>query len=215
MKMKVEIWSDVVCPFCYIGKRKFEAAMERFAHKDEIEIIWKSYQLSPDAKHEPGKDIFQYLADMKGQSLDWSKQMHDQVAQMARAVGLDYHFERVKPANTFDAHRVIQLAKKRDLGGEMEERLFKAYFTDGELISDQNTLIKLAGEVGLDKDEVANMLEGENYIDAVERDIEEAARLGARGVPFFVMNGKYGVSGAQDPSVFLQTLDAAYNDWKK
>jgi predicted DsbA family dithiol-disulfide isomerase len=215
MKMKVEIWSDVVCPFCYIGKRKFEAAIEKFAHKEEIEVIWKSYQLNPDARHEAGKDIFQYLADMKGQSLDWSKQMHEHVAQMAQAVGLDYRFDHVKPANTFDAHRVIQLAKKRGLGGEMEERLFKAYFTDGELISDPDALIKLAGEIGLDKDEVANMLEGEDYIDAVERDIEEAARLGARGVPFFVMNRKYGVSGAQDPSVFLQTLTAAYDDWKK
>jgi predicted DsbA family dithiol-disulfide isomerase len=215
MKMKVEIWSDVVCPFCYIGKRKFESAMAKFPHKDEMEIIWKSYQLSPDARHEPGKDIFQYLADMKGQSLDWSKQMHEQVAQMARAVGLDYRFDKVKPANTFDAHRVIQLAKKRDLSEEMEERLFRAYFTEGELISDADTLIRLAGEVGLDKDEVANMLESENYMDAVERDIEEAAHLGARGVPFFVMNRKYGVSGAQDPSVFLQTLNVAYEDWRK
>jgi predicted DsbA family dithiol-disulfide isomerase len=215
MKMKVEIWSDVVCPFCYIGKRKFEAGMEGFAHKDEIEVIWKSYQLNPDAKHVPGKDIFQTLADMKGQSLDWSKQMHENVAQMARVVGLDYRFDRVKPANTFEAHRVIQLAKKRDLADKMEERLFRAYFTDGELISDPDTLIRLAGEAGLDRDEVANMLEGERYIDAVERDIEEAARLGVRGVPFFVLNRKYAVSGAQDPSVFLQTLNAAYDEWKK
>ena len=214
-KMKIEIWSDIVCPFCYIGKRKFEAALASFPHKDSVEIIWRSFQLDPGARHEPGTDIYAYLADRKGKSRDASVKMHEQVTQMAKAVGLDYRFDKAQHTNTFDAHRLIHLAKKHNLGNEMKERLLKAYFTEGELISDHATLARLAAETGLDKDEAAKMLAGNEFTDAVKQDIEEASRLGARGVPFFVMNRKYGVSGAQDPSAFVEALAAAYDDWKK
>lgn len=214
-KMKVEIWSDVMCPFCYIGKRKFETALDTFEHKDEVEIVWHSFQLNPDMKDAPDQDIYQYLADIKGQSRAWSLQMHDNVAQTAKAVGLDYRFDIAKVANSFDAHRVIQLAKKYKLTDALEERFFKAYFTEGAVISDHETITRLAVEIGLDKAEVESVLSSNQYADDVLKDGQIAHQMGARGVPFFVMDRAYGVSGAQDPSVFSNTLKTAFDAWRE
>lgn len=214
-KMKVEIWSDVMCPFCYIGKRKFEKALENFENKDSIDVVWHSFQLNPELKESPDQDIYQYLADAKGQSLEWSVQMHENVAQTAKAVGLDYRFDLAKVANSFDAHRVLQLAKKYDLSDALEERFFKAYFTEGALISDHSTLEQLAIESGLDREEVKAVLASDKYSEEVIKDGRVAQQLGARGVPFFVMDRAYGVSGAQDPAVFEDTLNTAFNSWRK
>ena len=207
--MQVEIWSDIMCPFCYIGKRKFEAALEKFPKKNEVEIIWKSYQLDPNIKEQPGKDIYSYLAEAKGQSLEWSKKMHENVVNMAKSVGLEYNFDKAVIANSFDAHRVIQLAKKHGLGDAIEERLFKAYFTEGKNFADHETLAAIGEEVGLDRKEIISLLNSNDLADNVHSDIEEGMRLGLRGVPFFVFNRKIGVSGAQDSEIFLQALEEA------
>jgi len=213
--MKVEIWSDVMCPFCYIGKRRFEEALENFAHKDEVEIEWKSFQLNPDLKTDPTVNINQYLAEIKGWTLDYAQQLNNRVTEMAAGAGLTYDFDKAVVANSFDAHRFAHLAKKHGLGDEAEEALFKAYFTDGKNIADPTALTELGVEMGMEESEVKQMLESSVYSAEVKQDIEEAAQLGIQGVPFFVMNSKYAVSGAQMVPVFLETLEKSYGEWKK
>lgn len=213
--MKIEIWSDVMCPFCYIGKRRFEEALQNFEHKDNVEIEWKSFQLNPDLKTDPDLNINQYLADVKGWTLDYAKQLNQQVTEMAAGVGLTYDFDKAVVANSFDAHRFAHLAKKHGLGDEAEEMLFKAYFTEGKNIADQATLMELGIEMGLDEGEVKQILESGAYAGEVKEDIDEAQQLGVRGVPFFVFDRKYAVSGAQMVPVFTETLEKAYKEWKK
>ena len=212
--MKVEIWSDVMCPFCYIGKRRFEDALQHFEHKDEIEIEWKSFQLNPDMVTNPAINIDQYLADVKGFTLDHAKQLNTHVTQMAAEAGLTYNFDKAVVANSFNAHRYSHLAKKHGLGIEAEEQLFKAYFTDGKNIDDKSTLIELGTTLGLDANEVKQTLESSDFADDVKRDIAEARQLGIQGVPFFVLNNKYGISGAQAVPVFEQTLQKAFGEWQ-
>jgi predicted DsbA family dithiol-disulfide isomerase len=212
--MKVEIWSDVMCPFCYIGKRRFEEALQDFEHKDKVEIEWKSFQLNPDMKTNPDTNIDQYLADAKGWTLDYAKQLNQQVTQMAAEVGLEYNFDRAVVANSFNAHRFSHLAKKHGLGVLAEEALFRAYFTDGKNIDDADTLVELGQRIGLNTAEIKEMLEGNAYADEVKNDIAEAQQLGIRGVPFFVMNSKYAISGAQATPVFEETLEKAFVEWQ-
>lgn len=204
-----------MCPFCYIGKRKFEQALQRFEGKNEVVVDWHSFQLDPYMKSQPGKDIYSYLAEAKGQSREWSLQMHEQVTNTAKAVGLTYNFDIAVIANSFDAHRLIQLARKYDKGDAAEERLFLAYFTEGKDMSDSATLVSLGQDIGLDKQEVADMLAGSDYSSAVKADINEAAEIGVRGVPFFVFDRKYAVSGAQSPDVFLQVMEKSFGEWRE
>ena len=210
--MQVEIWSDIMCPFCYIGKRKFEAGLEQFAGKDNVEVIWRSFQLNPELKAAPGQDIYTYLAEAKGMSLEQSKQMHSQVADMAKQAGLDYDLDKAVIANTYNAHRLIQLAKAHGLGDAMEERLFKAYFTEGYNLDDMDTLTQLGLEVGIDAALIAAALNSDAFGDAVDADIAEAQAIGVRGVPFFVIDRKYAVSGAQAPETFLGALEQAWKE---
>ena len=214
-KMKVEIWSDIMCPFCYIGKRKFEKAMDQFPDSDNIEVVWHSYQLDPSITYEPGRDLYSYLAERKGQTRDWAVGVHEHVTNMAKEAGLTYDFDQAVIANSFDAHQLIQLAKKYNKGDEAEERLFRAYFTEGKNVSDQDTLLELGEEIGLDKGEIKEALASGTYADAVNRDIKEAMQIGVQGVPFFVIDRKYAVSGAQPSEVFLQALQKSFPDWKK
>lgn len=213
--MKVEIWSDVMCPFCYIGKRRFEQALQGFAHKEDIVVEWKSFQLNPNMVTNPAISIDQYLADVKGFSIDHAKQLNNHVTQMAAEVGLTYNFDKAVVANSFNAHRYSHLAKKHGKGIEAEEQLFKAYFTDGKNIDDLDTLVELGTAIGLDTEEIRQTLEGAAFADDVKHDIAEAKYLGIQGVPFFVMNNKYGVSGAQAVPVFEQTLQKAYSEWQQ
>lgn len=213
--MKVDIWSDVMCPFCYIGKRKFETALAQFSNKDNIEVVWHSFQLDPDMEYQPGKDLYSYLAERKGQSLDWSKQMHKQVAGMAAEVGLEYNFDKAVINNSFDAHRFVQLAKKHGLGDAAEESLFKGYFTEGKNIGDHDTLVKMGEDIGLNGAEVAEALKSDAFVNEVDTDIYRAQQIGVSGVPFFVINDKYAVSGAQQPATFLQALDHAWGEYAK
>ncbi|MFT3948381.1 MAG: DsbA family oxidoreductase [Agriterribacter sp.] len=214
-KMKVEIWSDIMCPFCYIGKRKFESAMKTFNAADNIELEWHSFQLDPDIRSGDGKNLYQYLSERKGISYQQSVDMHKQVTDMAKAAGLEYNFDQAVVANSFDAHRLIQLAKTKGLGDAAEERLFHAYFTEGKDVSNRAVLKELGKDIGLDDTEVEEMLNSNAYTKSVQHDIKEAAQIGVRGVPFFVFNRKFAVSGAQPPEIFGQALQQSYEDWKK
>jgi predicted DsbA family dithiol-disulfide isomerase len=213
--MKVEIWSDVMCPFCYIGKRRFEEALDQFGGKDQVEIEWKSFQLNPHLKTDASINISQYLADAKGWTLEYAQQMNAHVTQMAAEVGLTYDFDRAVLANSFKAHRFTHLAKKHNLGDAAEEALFKAYFTEGLNMDDTDTLATLGQNIGLDAAEVREVLSTDAYAENVKQDIAEAEYLGIRGVPFFVMNGKYGVSGAQAVPVFQETIEKSFAEWQQ
>jgi predicted DsbA family dithiol-disulfide isomerase len=213
--MKIEIWSDIMCPFCYIGKRRLENALNEFHNKDDIEIVWKSYQLNPAIKTEPGKNINQYLSEVKDWSLSQAKQANDYVTRMAKEVGLNYDLGKAVVANSFDAHRLIQLAKDYGKGDEMEEMLFKAYFTEGKNIADHETLTMLGREIGLSSETVKKMLNGNEYADWVEKDINEAHQIGVSSVPYFVFNDRYAVSGAQLTETFLGALNKAWSEWEK
>jgi len=213
--MKVEIWSDVMCPFCYIGKRRFEDALQKSAHKDEIQVEWKSFQLNPDMVTSPGTNINQYLAKIKGWTLEQAEEMNAHVTGMAAEAGLTYNFDKAIVANSFNAHRFSHLAKKHGLGDAAEEQLFKAYFTDGKNTDDINTLVELGTAIGLDSAEVKQTLESDAYAGEVREDIIEAQRLGVRGVPFFVLDRKYGISGAQAVPVFEETIEKAFTEWQQ
>ena len=203
-----------MCPFCYIGKRRFENALQRFTAKDEVEIEWKSFQLNPDLETNPNITIDEYLADKKGWTIDHAQQMNAHVTQMAAEEGLTYHLDKAVVANSFKAHRFSHLAKKHGLGIEAEEALFKAYFTDSKNIDDNNVLIELGEQIGLDETGVRRTLESNTYAEDVQHDIDTAQYLGIQGVPFFVLNGKYAVSGAQAVPVFEQVLEKAFGEWK-
>ena len=205
--MKIEIWSDVVCPFCYIGKRKLEKALDKFPLKDQVEIEWKSFQLNPEEKTNPSINTLEHLAQSKGWSMDQTKEITSNVVEMAKEHGLEFDFEKAKVANTKNAHRLIHFAKKQGKGGEMKERLLKAYFSDGENVDDPNTLIKLGAEIGLNESEIKSMLASNQFDDAVDQDIYESRLIGVRGVPFFVLDRKFGISGAQPDEVFEETLE--------
>jgi predicted DsbA family dithiol-disulfide isomerase len=210
--MIVEIWSDVVCPFCYMGKRKFEIALEQFQQRDEVEVIWHSFQLDSAAKRLQGKDIHDYLAAKYGRDREWAKERNGEVAARAKEVGLEYNFDKAIPVNTFDAHRFIHLAAAHGLQGKAEERLFAAYFTEGKDISDHGALAQLGNEIGLDPGEVRTTLASTDYADSVKGDIEEAESLGINSVPFFVFNRKYAVAGAQPSHLFLETIHQVWEE---
>ena len=214
-KMKVEIWSDVMCPFCYIGKRKFENALERFPKKDRIEIEWKSFQLNPAMKAEPGKSINDYLAEVKGWTPEYAEEVNNHVTKIASEVGLEYNMDQAVVANSFDAHRFVQFAKTKGKGDDAEEQLFKAYFTDGKNTADHETLVNLGEQIGLDASEIRELLSSNKFAEAVGKDIYEAQQVGARGVPFFVMDRKYAVSGAQQPETFFGALEKSFGEWEQ
>ena len=195
-----------MCPFCYIGKRRFEEALKQYPEKDAVAVEWKSFQLNPDMETDPTKNINQYLSEHRGIPVEQAKALNDRVTAMALDVGLEYDFDRAIVANSFDAHRLSHYAKKHGRQDAMEERLFRAYFTEGKNTADHETLVQLAEEIGLDSSEVRLMLAGREYADNVGRDIYEAHQVGAQGVPFFVFDSKYSVSGAQPTELFLQVL---------
>jgi predicted DsbA family dithiol-disulfide isomerase len=209
--VKVEIWSDVVCPWCYIGKRRFEAALERFAHREDVEVVWHSFELDPSAEQtgRPGGST-ERLAAKYGLTLDAVRQMQQRVTDAAAGEGLDFHLDDAVPANTVDAHRVIHLAAREGKQDEMKERLLRAHFVEGEAVGEPDSLVRLAGEVGLDAAAVRALLSTDELTDAVRADEAEARALGITGVPFFVVDRRYGVSGAQPSEQLLEVLDTAW-----
>ncbi|OYU56551.1 MAG: disulfide bond formation protein DsbA [Chitinophagaceae bacterium BSSC1] len=210
--MKIEIWSDVVCPFCYIGKRKFEKALEGFDQKEQVEIEWKSFQLDSEMAPAKGISVHQYLADRKGVSLEKGKEMNDYMTNMAKEVGLEYDFEKAVISNTLNAHRLLHFAKTKGLQQEAKERLFASYYTMGRDLGDLDTLVMIAQEIGLDPAAVRTMLESDEFINDVKMDQYHASQIGVQGVPFFVFNNKYAVSGAQPSSVFSEVLEKVWQE---
>jgi len=207
MPLTVEIWSDVVCPWCYVGKRRFEAALAGFEHRDEVELTWRSFQLDPHAPREREGSSAEHLASKYGMSVEQAERSNAQMTELAASEGLEYHLDRTRGGNSFDAHRLIHLAADHGRQDEMKERLMRAYFTEGEPVGDLDTLARLAGEVGVDAEPV---LAGDGYADAVLADVELAARIGIRGVPYFVLDRRFGVSGAQPAELLLQALEKAW-----
>jgi len=210
--MNIEIWSDVVCPWCYVGKRNFEAALAGFEHRDEVEVTWRSFELDPSAPSEREGDYAAHLAAKYGMSRDQARDMMDSMTAKGASVGLVLDFERARPGNTFDAHRLLHLAAGKGLQEALKERFLRANFSEGEAVGNRETLVRLAAEVGLPADEVAAVLDSDAYAADVRADEELAMDLGISAVPFFVIDRKFGIPGAQPPDVISQALQRA---WEK
>ena len=213
--MKVNIWSDVRCPFCYIGKRKFEMALEKFPHKDDVNISWHSFELDPTLQTNTDINSLQYFSEIKGIPVSQAKQMQQQVANIAKEVGIEFNNDKAVVANSFNAHRLIQFAKSKGLGNEIEEELFKAHFTEGKNIDDIEDLVQTGISIGLDEKEVRDILASDAFSKEVKQDEMQAQSLGIRGVPFFILNNKYAVSGAQSPDTFLEVLEQTWEEFEK
>lgn len=209
--MRIDIWSDYACPFCYIGKRKLEKALEEFKGKEDIEIVWRSFQLDPNAKDSTDMDMVSGLAKKYNMSIEKAQGMIEQMNNMAKEVGLNYNFKDMIETNTMKAHRLAIYAKEFDLMGEMNERLLKAHFIDGINIGDIEALGDLAEEVGMNKEDVINMLNGDKFIKEIEMDRYEAQQLEINSVPFFVFDNKYAVQGAQPTEAFIDVLKKAFD----
>jgi predicted DsbA family dithiol-disulfide isomerase len=210
--MNVEIWSDVVCPWCYLGKRYFEQAREMFDHGDDVEVTYRSFELDPTA--EPGRTTnnVERLAAKYGMSVQEATDAQRKMEERAAGVGLEFHMGQLQSGNTRDAHRLVHLAKARGRQAELVERLHHAYFSEQRSIFDPASLTDLAVDVGLDRDEVARVLASDEYGDAVDADEATARSLGATGVPFFVIDRKYGIAGAQPAEGILAILNQAWDE---
>lgn len=219
-KLRVDVWSDIACPWCWIGKRRLDAALARFSSRGTCEVIWRSFELAPSAStrsglrarppREPGASYAHWLADRYECGVPEAEARLARITQIAAAEGLELRFDHVRPTSTFDAHRVLQLALDRGVQIATIERLLCAYFKDGELVSDHDTLLRVAASVGLNPEEVRTTLAGDIYDDEVREDEAEAAELGIRGVPFFVFGGRHTISGAQPVEVLLDAMSQAY-----
>lgn len=207
--MLVEIWSDVVCPWCYIGKRHLEAALAAFPLRDEVTLVWRSYELDPEGPRRRQGSMAEVIEKKYGMSADQARSANARLTRLAAEVGLDYHLDEVAMGNSFDAHRLIHFAATVGRADQMEERLMAAYFTEGVPIGEQAGLIEQAERVGLDREAVAAMLAGDGFADEVRADERAADELGVTGVPFFAIGGRFGVSGAQPPEVLLSVLERA------
>jgi predicted DsbA family dithiol-disulfide isomerase len=210
--VKVEIWSDVVCPWCYVGKRHFEEALSRFGHADQVQVEWRSFELDPEAPAREDQPTSEILQRKYGMSEEQVVVATERMTALAAGVGLEYHLEDTKRGNTFDAHRLIHLAARHGLGDAMKERLLAAYFTERQSVGDHRSLARLAAEVGLDADEVEGLLAGDDYASEVRQDETRARSLGITGVPFFVIDETYGISGAQPADALLGALEQAWSE---
>ena len=209
--MKVEIWSDVVCPWCYVGKRNLEAALAEFPHADEVTVEWRSFELDASTPQQMDLSMDEVLQRKYGMSPDEATAANRQMTELAAKVGLEYHLDNVQIGNTFDAHRLIHLADTQGLGGAMKERLLAAYFTEGRSVSDPAELARLGVEVGLDRARVDTVMAGDEFGAEVRADEAQAVELGCTGVPFFVVDGKFGIPGAQPPDVLLRLLNRVWD----
>lgn len=210
--MNIEIFSDVVCPWCAIGKRRFEVALERFAHRDEVDVVWRAFELDPEAPALAEGDLASHLASKYAMTKAQAVASQERLAAVAAEEGLEFHFDRARRANSFDAHRLLHHALEVGRQDALEERLFAAYFRDGEAISDHATLVRLAEESGLDGTKADEILGSSRYADEVRADEADARALGITGVPFFVIDRHFGISGAQSPESILHVLDEAWAD---
>jgi predicted DsbA family dithiol-disulfide isomerase len=209
--MQVEIWSDVVCPWCYIGKRRFETALARFDHRDDVEVVWRSFELDPTAPARREGDPIEHLARKYGMPHGQARATYARITELAAAEGLEYHLDIAQRGNTFDAHRLIHLAAAGGMGDEMKERLMRAYFVESEPIGERETLVRLTADVGLVPDEVDRVLASDEYAADVRADERRATEIDVTGVPFFLVDGRLGLPGAQDPDLLLRVLDRGWS----
>lgn len=210
--MKIEVWSDFVCPFCYIGKRRLEQALEEFGHQDKIDVSFKSFELQPHLPSDQNVSIHEMLAKKMNTTPEQAKAMNQQVIASAATVGLDYQFDEMKQTNTLDAHRLVKYADSVGKGGELTERLLSAHFLESKFLGEDETLLDLATEVGLNREEASKVLSSSDYLDDVRLDQQEGQQLGVQGVLFFVFNRKYAISGAQPHEAFVQTLQKVWEE---
>jgi predicted DsbA family dithiol-disulfide isomerase len=204
--VEVEIRSDIACPWCYIGKRRFEAALSQFEHRDDVRVTWRSFELDPHAPQERTGDRAERLAKKYGMTVERAREAERQLTEVAASEGLGFRFDIARSGSTFDGHRVVHLAGEHGLQDAMKERLLRGYFTEGELVGDHETLIAAAVEVGLEEDEIRELLAGERYATEVRDEERTAGELGISAVPTFVVDRKLGVSGAQPPEALLELL---------
>ena len=202
----------MVCPFCYIGKRHFEKALEQFKHKDNVEVIWKSYELDPDAKRDYSGGFYTMLAEKFNTTPEKAREMNQRVIKMASDAGLIFNMDKAIPSNSFDAHRLMQLAAKHGLAEKVEEKVFSAYFIECKHIGDKETLKNISKEIGLNAEETDKVLAGEDYSYEVRTDEDEAQHIGVSGVPFFIFNRKYAISGAQPVHLFSEVLQKVWDE---
>jgi predicted DsbA family dithiol-disulfide isomerase len=210
--MKVEIWSDIVCPFCYIGKRRFEEALSKFPHAEAVEVVWRSFELNTSYQPVPGRSVHESLAEKKGVSVAEARQMGDYVSNIAKEVGLHYDFDRAVTANTFLGHQLIHLAAKHGRQDAAKERLMAAYYSEGQNLNEVDTLVQLATEIGLDGTEARTALTEGTYANEVRYDEYQAQQINVRGVPYFVFADKYAVSGAQPSELFGEVLQKVWDE---
>ncbi len=213
--MKVDIWSDTRCPFCFIGKRNFEKALQEFSQNDKIEVNWHSFQLDPNMKTDLTKNHYEYLSEVKGFPMAQIMQMHENLIQSGKNAGIDFNFDDVKVSNSFKSQMLVQLAKEKGKATEMEELLFEAYFKSGKDIDDVEVLSEIGNKIGFSNEEIQNAVNSEQLSDLVNNDISEASNLGIRGVPFFVFNQKYAISGAQPTHLFSEVLEKSWSEFSE
>lgn len=211
--MKVDIWSDTRCPFCFIGKKNFEKALQDFAQNDKVEVHWHSFQLDPNMKTDLSKNHYEYLCEIKGFPMAQIMQMHENLIQAGKNAGVDFNFDEVKVSNSFRSQMLVQFAKEKGKSNEMEELLFEAYFILGKNIDDLEVLSEIGGKLGFSKEEIANAMQSSELKNKVNQDIVEASHLGIRGVPFFVFNQKYAISGAQPTHLFSEVLEKSWTEF--
>lgn len=209
--MEIEIWSDVICPWCYIGKRRFERALAEFERADEVRVVWRAFELDPDLEGSYAGTVHEMLAAKMGGDMARAEAMNAQVTHLAAEEGLHYDLDRARPGSTFDAHRVLHLAGRHGLRDEATERLMRGYFGEGLPVADHDALARAVAEVGVPEAEARAVLAGDAYGPDVHADLERARRLGVGGVPFFALGGRYGVSGAQPTGAFAQALRQAWD----
>lgn len=211
--MKVDIWSDIRCPFCYVGKKNFEKALSDFSDASDIEVVWHSFQLDPQLKTQPERDPYEFFAEAKQIPLTQVKAMHQHALQAGKMAGIDFNFDESKVANSYRGHLLIQYAKTKGLGDEMKELMFKAQFIEGKNIDDPATLLEIGKQAGFTEDEINIALASDDLAHAISQDGLMARQLGINAVPFFVFNDKYGVSGAQQPALFLEVLEKSWEEF--
>ncbi|GGG57501.1 DsbA family oxidoreductase [Epilithonimonas arachidiradicis] len=213
--MKVDIWSDTRCPFCFIGKKNFEKALRKFVQNDQVEVNWHSFQLDPNMKTDLSKNHYEYLSEIKGFPMPQIMQMHENLIQTGKNAGIDFNFDEVKVSNSFKSQMLVQFAKQKGKANEMEELLFEAYFISGKDIDDVAVLCEIGEKLGFTEEEIQKAVESPHLANLVNQDISAANSMGIRGVPFFVFNEKYGVSGAQPTDLFSEVLEKSWTEFSE
>jgi predicted DsbA family dithiol-disulfide isomerase len=213
-QLQIDVWSDIACPWCYVGKRRLERALREFPHAQDVQVVWHAFELDPAAplERDPAISHAQHIARKYGISIEQARRSSERLSEMAHGEGLSFDFEHIRSGNTFDAHRLVQLGRERGTQDAVEERFFRAYLEEGALMSDHATLVRLAVDAGLDEREATDVLSSDRFAGEVRADEARARALGITGVPYFVIDERYAVSGAQPPQMLLSVLHRAWSE---